>query len=150
MPYVFTEHGITMLAGLLNSYVAINVSIKIVNTFIEMRKFINSNGHIFERLTNVEYKLLEYDKKFDEIFNKLQQGDISYPNIFFDGQIYDAYNLIIDIIKSAKEKITMIDNYIDDSILKMLAKKNKDVEPYNHSITISKKCQCFYKKLLIL
>lgn len=67
---MFTEYGITMLAGLLKSEVAVNVSIRIVNTFIEMRNFISSNGQIFERLTNVEYKLLEHDKKFDEVFNR--------------------------------------------------------------------------------
>ena len=72
LPYAFTEYGITMLAGLLKSEVAVNMSIKIVNTFIEMRKFLNSNGQIFERLINLEYKLLEHDKKFDKVFNQLQ------------------------------------------------------------------------------
>ena len=128
LPYVFTEYGITMLAGLLKSEVAVNISIKIVNTFIEMRKFLNSNGQVFERLTNVEYKLLEHDKKFDKVFNQLQQEDNIKQKIFFEGQIYDAYSLIIDIIKRANKKITIIDNYIDDSILKMLTKKNKNVE----------------------
>ena len=75
LPYVFTEYGITMLAGLLKSEVAVNVSIRIVNSFIEMRKFISSNGQIFERLTNVEYKLLEHDKKFDIVFDQLQQEE---------------------------------------------------------------------------
>ena len=117
-----------MLAGLLKSDVAVNVSIKIVNTFIEMRKFISSNGQFFDRLTNVEYKLLEHDKKFDQIFNQLQQEENVKQKIFFEGQIYDSYSLIIDIIKKAKEKILIIDNYIDDSILKMLTKKNKNVE----------------------
>lgn len=128
LPYVFTEYGITMLAGLLKSEVAVNISIKIVNTFIEMRKFLNSNGQVFERLTNVEYKLLEHDKKFDKVFNQLQQEENIKQKVFFQGQIYDAYSLIIDIIKRANKKITIIDNYIDDSILKMLTKKNKNVE----------------------
>ncbi|MGN1301148.1 MAG: ORF6N domain-containing protein, partial [Clostridia bacterium] len=73
LPYVFTEYGITMLAGVLKNPTAVEVSIKIVDTFIEMRKLINSNRHVFERLTNVEYKLLEYDKKFDIVFNELQK-----------------------------------------------------------------------------
>ena len=128
LPYVFTEYGITMLAGLLKSEVAVKVSIKIVNTFIEMRKFIASNGQLFERLTNVEYKLLEHDKKFDEVFNQLQQEENIKQKIFFEGQIYDAYTLIIDIIKKANKKILIIDNYIDDSVLKMITKKNKNVE----------------------
>lgn len=128
MPYAFTEYGITMLAGLLKSEVAVNVSIKIVNTFIEMRKFLMANGQLFERLTNVEYKLLEHDKKFDKVFDQLQNEENIKQKIFFEGQIYDAYSLIIDIIKKANKKILIIDNYIDDSVLKMLAKKNKNVE----------------------
>lgn len=128
LPYVFTEYGITMLAGLLKSEVAVNVSIKIVNTFIEMRKFISANGQLFERLTNVEYKLLEHDKKFDEIFNQLQHEENIKQKIFFEGQIYDAYSIIIDIIKKANKKILIIDNYINDSILKMLTKKKNNVE----------------------
>ena len=128
LPYVFTEYGITMLAGLLKSEVAVNVSIKIVNTFIEMRKFISANRQLFERLTNVEYKLLEHDKKFDEIFNQLQHEENIKQKIFFEGQIYDAYSIIIDIIRKANKKILIIDNYINDSILKMLTKKKNNVE----------------------
>ncbi len=128
LPYVFTEYGITMLAGLLKSEVAVNVSIRIVNTFIEMRKFLMINGQVFETLTNMEYKLLEHDKKFDEVFNQLQLEETIKQRIFFDGQIYDAYSIIVDIIKRANNKILIIDNYIDDSVLKMLAKKKKNVE----------------------
>ena len=104
IPYAFTEYGITMLVGLLKSEVAVNVSIKIVNTFIEMRKFLSSNGQLFERLTNVEYKLLEHDKKFDKVFDQLQHEENIKQKIFFEGQIYDAYSLIIDIIKKANKK----------------------------------------------
>lgn len=128
LPYVFTEYGITMLAGLLKSEVAVNVSIRIVNTFIEMRKFLMINGQVFERLTSMEYKLLEHDKKFDEVFNQLQLEENIKQRIFFNGQIYDAYSIIIDIIKKANKKILIIDNYIDDSVLKMLAKKKNNVE----------------------
>lgn len=128
LPYVFTEQGIAMLSGLLKNEIAIQVSINIMNAFVEMRKFLMQNGNIFERLTSVEYKLIEHDKKFDNIFNKLQLEDNIKQRIFFDGQIFDAYSLIIDIIKRAKKKILIIDNYIDDSILKMLIKKNKNVE----------------------
>ncbi len=130
IPYVFTEKGILMLSGILKNKIAIEVSIKIVEAFVEMRKFISSNGQVFERLTNVEYKLLEQDKKFDIIFDELQKDkqEEFKQKIFFDGQIYDAYSLIVDIIKTAQNKILIIDNYIDDSILKMLVKKNKDVE----------------------
>ena len=128
LPYVFTEQGIAMLSGLLKNDVAIQVSINIMNAFVEMRKFISSNGQLFERLTNVEYKLLEHDKKFDKVFDQLQNEENIKQKIFFEGQIYDAYSLIIDIIKKANNKILIIDNYIDDSVLKMLTKKNKNVE----------------------
>lgn len=128
LPYVYTEQGISMLAGVLKNDIAVQVSISIIRAFIEMRKFISSNSQIFERLTNVEYKLLEHDKKFDEIFDSLLKKEEFKQKIFFGGQIYDAYSLVIDIIKRAKNKIIIIDNYIDDSILKILIKKNRNVE----------------------
>ena len=128
LPYAFTEQGIAMLSGLLKNNIAVQVSINIMNAFVEMRKFLIQNGQIFERLTNIEYKLLEHDKKFNEVFNQLQVEENIKQKIFFEGQIYDAYSLIIDIIKKANKKILIIDNYIDDSVLKMLTKKNNNVE----------------------
>lgn len=128
VPYVFTEQGIAMLSGLLKNDIAVQVSINIMNAFVEMRKFLMINGQVFERLTNMEYKLLEHDKKFDEVFNQLQSEENIKQRVFFDGQIYDAYSLIVDIIKRANKKILIIDNYIDDSVLKMLAKKKNNVE----------------------
>lgn len=128
LPYVFTEQGISMLSGVLKNEIAVKVSVSIIRAFVEMRRFLNVNGQLFERITNIEYKLLEHDKKFDEVFNQLQQEENIKQKIFFEGQIYDAYSLIIDIIKKAAQKILIIDNYIDDSILKMLAKKRKNVE----------------------
>lgn len=105
LPYVYTEQGISMLAGVLKNDIAIQVSISIIRAFIEMRKFISSNSQIFERLTNVEYKLLEHDKKFDKVFNELQKEENFKQKIFFQGQIYDAYSLVIDIIKELKIKL---------------------------------------------
>ena len=128
LPYVFTEQGIAMLAGILKSEIAINMSISIIKAFIEMRKLIITNGQVFERLTSVEYKLLDHDKKFDVVFDKLQEKQIENQRIFFDGQIYDAYNLIIEMIKKAENKITIIDNYVDDSLLEMLSKKKDNVQ----------------------
>ncbi len=128
LPYVFTEQGIAMLSGLLKNDIAVQVSINIMDAFVEMRKFLLANGQVFERLTNVEYKLLEHDKKFDMLFDQLQHEENIKQKIFFGGQIYDAYSLIIDIIKKASKKILIIDNYIDDSVLKMLAKKKNNVE----------------------
>ena len=132
LPYVFSEQGISMLAPLLNSEIAIDVSIKIMRAFVEIRNFISASKNLFERVITIENKMdnkfLSYDNKFEQIFNALQKDENFKQKIFFEEQIYDAYSLIIDIIKKAKSKIVIIDNYIDDSILKMLAKKNKNVE----------------------
>ena len=129
MPYAFTEHGITMLAGLLNSDIAVDISIRIVKAFITMRKFLITNGQVFERLTNVEHKLLEHDNKINQVFDVLQKDKEEFKQkIFFKGQIWDSYELIINIIRRANKKIIIIDNYIDDTILEMLQKKNKNVE----------------------
>ena len=132
LPYAFTEQGIAMLSGVLKNDIAIEVSINIMRAFIEMRKFINTNKNLFEKVINIENKMdkkfIEQDKKFDIIFDQLQLEENIKQRIFFDGQIYDAYSLIIDIIKRANKKILIIDNYIDDSVLKMLAKKKKHVE----------------------
>ena len=128
LPYVFTEQGIAMLSGILRNEIAVKVSINIIKAFIEMRKILNNNGLIFERLTTLEYKQIENEKNFNKVFNLLQSGEEIKQKIFFQGQIYDAYSIIIDIIKSANKKILIIDNYIDDSILKMLTKKKSNVE----------------------
>ena len=132
LPYAFTEQGIAMLSGVLKNDIAIEVSINIMRAFIEMRKFINTNKNLFEKVINIENKMdkkfIEQDKKFDIIFDQLQLEENIKQRIFFDGQIYDAYSLIIDIIKKANNKILIIDNYIDDSVLKMLTKKKNNVE----------------------
>ena len=127
-PYAFTEQGVAMLATILRTNIAIQMSINIMDAFVSMKNFLLDNRQIFERLTNVEYKLLEHESKFDKVFNQLHSKDELMQKVFFSGQIYDAYSLIIDIIKKAKEKIVIIDNYINDSVLKMLVKKNKNVE----------------------
>ena len=130
LPYVFTEQGIAMLSGLLKNEIAVKVSISIMDAFVEMRKFIATNGQVFQEINTIKSKLLEHDKKFDTVFNELQKDkEVKFKQkIFFEGQIYDAYSLIIDLIRTAKNKILIIDNYIDDSILKILSKKNKNVE----------------------
>ena len=97
LPYAFTEQGIAMLSGLLRNEIAVQVSINIMNAFAQMRKFISINGQVFERLTNVEYKLLQHDNKFNQIFNELQKNKEQEfkQKIFFKGQIWDSYELII-------------------------------------------------------
>ena len=128
LPYVFTEYGITMLAGILKSEIAVKASLKIVDTFINMRNFIRENKDIFKRLITVEYKMLEYDENFEKIFNALEPKKLENQKIFFNGEIYDSYSLIIDLIKEANGRIIIIDNYIDKSILDMLIYKNENVK----------------------
>jgi hypothetical protein len=127
-PYVFTEQGVSMLSAVLRSDTAVQVSIAIINAFVEMRKFISYNASVFQRLDNIEIKLLDTDYKFEKIFKALESKEV-IPNqgIFFDGQIFDAYKFASDIICSAKKSIVVIDNYIDDSVLTLLSKKNEKV-----------------------
>ena len=130
LPYVFTEQGVAMLATVLRTNKAVDISIKIMDAFVAMRKFIATNELVFKRLSNLENKLLEYDEKFEQVFNAFEKNmnQEMKQQIFFQGQIWDSYSVIIDIIKKANKKMLIIDNYIDDSILKMLVKKNKNVE----------------------
>ena len=102
LPYVYTEQGIAMLAGILRNEIAIQVSINIMRAFVEMRKFIANNDNIFNLSTRIENKFLEYDRKFDIVFDELQNKKETEfkQKIFFNGQIYDSYSLIIDIIKN--------------------------------------------------
>jgi hypothetical protein len=116
-----------MLSGLLKNDIAINVSIGIMNAFVEMRKILAAYGSVFERLSRVEYTLLEYNEKFKELFDLIQLPSIPKQGVFMQGQIYDAFKLVEDIIKSATSSITIIDNYADDTVLGMLAKKASGV-----------------------
>ena len=128
MPYVFTEQGIAMLSAVLKSDVAVEVSIKIMNSFVEMRRFVLSNKEMFARLDRVELKQLETDKKLEEVFNYIATNTEVKQNIFFDGQIYDAFSFIVGLVKKAKKEIILIDNYVDVNTLNILCKKNKGVD----------------------
>jgi hypothetical protein len=129
LPYVFTEQGIAMLSAILHSDIAVRVSIQVMQAFVKMRKILTQNGGIIQRLETVEHKQIETDKKVDQIFNALESKDaIPKCGVFFDGQIFDAYVLANKIIKSAKQSIILIDNYIDESVLTMFGKKSKNVK----------------------
>ena len=131
-PYMFTEQGIAMLSGVLRSDVAIQVSIRIMNTFVEMRRFIANNALLFEKVSDIELKQLEYqkstDEKFDKVFQYIEDHAESEQKIFFDGQIYDAFSLITSIIQKATKEIILIDGYVDVDTLNILAKKNIGVD----------------------
>lgn len=135
MPFAFTEQGVAMLSGVLKSDTAIEVNIKIMRAFIAMRSFLMNNAHVFRRLEAVEHHQLllqkhlsEHDKKFEEVLTRLDNKD-SEPieGFFFEGQIFDAYTLISDLIRKATTRIILIDNYVDDRILKVLTKRKEGV-----------------------
>ncbi|HOE89510.1 MAG: ORF6N domain protein [Spirochaetes bacterium ADurb.Bin315] len=127
MPYVFTEQGIAMLSSVLRSNVAVEVSIRIMDSFVEMRRFLVSNQELFSRLDRVELKQIETDKKLEQVFNYIATRTEVKQHIFFDGQIYDAFSFIVDLIKKAQNKLVLIDNYVDTNTLNLLCKKNNGV-----------------------
>ena len=128
LPYAFTEQGVAMLSAVLKSETAVKISIQIINAFVAMRRFINSNAQIFQRLDALEIKQLKTDTKMEQVLNAIESKEIQpKQGIFFDGQIFDAYKFVSDIFRSAKESIVIIDNYLDDSVLAHLSKRDKNV-----------------------
>lgn len=129
LPYVFTEHGITMLASVLRSESAVNASIQIVKAFVAMRKFLLSNAQIFQRLDSLEIHRIESDKRIDELFTRMDRYKIDdTQGIFFQGQIFDAYAKFQSFIAQAQKEIVLIDNYVDITVLERLSTKNSGVD----------------------
>ena len=131
-PYAFTEQGIYMLATVLKGEIADQQSIFIMRAFREMRHFIANNALLFEKISHIELKQLEYqkstDERFDKVFQYIDDHAESEQKIFFDGQIYDAFSLITSIIQKAQNEIILIDGYVDVDTLNILAKKNTGVD----------------------
>ncbi|HQO09040.1 MAG TPA: ORF6N domain-containing protein [Clostridiales bacterium] len=147
LPFVFTEQGVAMLAGILTSETAIIISIKIIKAFVEMRKFIQSNAQVFQRLDRVEIKLIENDVKFDKLFTALENKKFQpKQGIFYDGQVFDAYKFVSDLFRSTKSSILIIDNYIDDSVLIHLTVVSKSVKVKILTKSISDKLVLDIKK----
>ena len=131
LPYAFTEQGVAMLSAVLRSEMAIKVSVQIMEAFVEMRHTLAANDHIVRRLETIEHHQLslaqhqeETDNRLEEVFRRLDEGQVKkQQGIFFDGQVYDAYQLVSGIIRKAKEQIILIDNYIDETVLTLLDKR---------------------------
>ncbi len=138
MPKVYTEQGISMLSAVLRSEVATRVSITIMRTFVEMRRFLVNNRELFSRLDRMELKQLETDKKLEQVFNYIASSKEVSQKIFFDGQIYDAFTLLVDIVRKAKKSIILIDNYVGVDTLNILAKKKDGVKVYIYTTKKSK------------
>lgn len=142
LPYVFTEQGIAMASAILRSDIAVKVSVEIMEAFVEMRRILISNASLFHRLDNIELKQLEADQKFEDIFKALESDKLhTEKGIFYDGQIFDAYTFISDIIRSAESSIILLDNYVDDTVLTLLGKRGKSVTATIYTKNISNQLQ---------
>lgn len=148
MPYVFTEQGISMLSTVLHSQTAIAVSIKIMDAFVSMRRFIATNAQLFQRLETIEYHQLEMkqhqevtDKRIDEVFRRLDANIPPIQGIFYDGQVFDAYRFVSDLMRKAKRSIVLIDNYVDDTVLTLLDKRGNGVTATIYTQRISNQFQ---------
>ena len=136
-PYAFTENGIAMLSSVLRSPTAIEANIRIMRAFTSMRHFLASNAQIFQRLSNIEYHQVETDKRIDEVFKRIDAQTPPQQGIFFDGQVFDAYRFVADLIRKAKKSIVLIDNYVDDSVLSILDKRKDKVSATIYTSKIS-------------
>ncbi|MDP3587819.1 MAG: ORF6N domain-containing protein [Sulfuricurvum sp.] len=151
MPFVFTEQGVSMLSAVLKSDTAVQTSIQIMSTFVNMRKFLQNNASIFQKIESIEKRQISYeiknDTKVDAILNAIEEKGIPQKqHIFYDGQIFDAYLFVSDIIKSAKSSIKLIDNYVDESTLILFTKRDANVTTKIYTKSISKQLQLDLQK----
>lgn len=146
-PHVFTELGVAMLSSVLKTEIANKVSVNIIRAFVNMRKYIKTN--LIEQ-TYINNLVLEHDIKINKILDKLDNTIKNH--IFFKGQIYDAYSLLLDIINKSKQEIIIIDNYADKKLLDILTKTNKQITLYtkNTNEELIKKYQTQYNNLTII
>ena len=127
-----------MASAILRSDIAVKMSVEIMNAFVEMRKMLMSNASLFHRLDKIELKQLEADQKFEEIFKAMESDKLhSEKGIFYNGQIFDAYTFVSDIIRNAKSSIILLDNYVDDTVLTILGKRNSSVTATIYTKSIS-------------
>ena len=129
---VFTETGVSMLSAVLRSKTAAAVSVRIMDAFVEMRHFIASNAAMFDQIRAVELRQLEYqkttDERFERVFDYMETREAPKQKVFFDGQVYDAFELLVSLVQKAEESIVLIDGYVDVGTLNILAKKANGVD----------------------
>ena len=147
-PYAFTEQGIAMLSSVLKSKTAVEVNIRIMRAFVSMRRFITTNAQLFQRLETIEYHQLEMkqhqevtDKRIDEVFRRLDANTPPMQGIFYDGQVFDAYRFVSDLIRKAEHAVVLIDNYADDTVLTLLDKRKEGVSATIYTQRVSNQFQ---------
>jgi len=146
-PFAFTEQGVAMLSAVLKSKTAIAISVDIMKAFVSMRRFILTNAQIFQRLETVENKQKITDTKLEKVLQALEKKDtIQNQGIFFNGEIFDAYTFVTDLIRKATKSIYIIDNYLDDTALTMLSKNEKKIRVKLYTKNISKQFELDIKK----
>jgi hypothetical protein len=128
IPIVFTEQGVAMLSAVLSSDIAIEVSVHIMQAFVAMRKTLGSLQGLIQRLETVELKQLNTDVALEKVFKALETDYTPQQGIFFEGQLFDAYVFVSQLIKQAKKRIILVDNYIDENTLMLLSKRRKNVQ----------------------
>jgi len=143
LPYAFTEQGVAMLSAVLRSDEAVQTSIGIMNAFVRQRQFLLHNADLFRRLDHIEKRQIageiKTDKRFEQVFKALEDKSIKpKQGIFFDGQVFDSYAFVCDLIRSASRRIILIDNYLDESVLVLLSKRKAGVTAQLLTKTISR------------
>ena len=153
LPYAFTEQGVAMLSGVLKSSTAVEANIRIMRAFVSMRHFMVNNAAVFQRLETIEFNQLESNKvqakilahqevqdhRIDEIFRRLDEGMYKpKQGIFFDNQIYDAYSFVSELVKGAKQRLILIDNYVDETVLTLLDKRGENVSATIYTQQVSR------------
>ncbi len=147
LPYVFTEQGVASISSVLTNKIAIEINIKIMRAFVQMRKFVSNNALVFQRLDSLEQKQFKTDEKVDAVLDAIESKELKpKQGIFYDGQVYDAYVFVSNLIKSAKTNITLVDNYCDESVLTLLSKRDTHVTACIYTKKITKELQLDLKK----
>ena len=147
LPYAYTEQGVAMLSAVLRSATAVKVSIRIMEAFVAMRRFMLTNAQIFQRLDTLEMKQIETDKKVDNVLAAIEMKKIEpKQGVFFKGQIFDAYKFVAGLVRKSNNSILLIDNYIDETVLDLFRKKKKNVKVTILTARITKPLQLDAKK----
>ena len=139
-PFAFTEQGVAMLSTVLRSETAVKISIQIMDSFVKMRHILNNNSNLINKIDQLELRQTSSEKKIERILDKLQkEPDTNAYGVFSKGQIFDALHFISDLVRSAEKSIKIIDNYIDDRVLKILSKRKQKVKADIYSNGIDQK-----------